>query len=172
MSAAASTAGDAAAAQKKWESDNNVQVVQPDEIYKYDETKYEEFLRSKPWSKECVYAWPCELLPILLFLSSPHYFKTVKISAVALLKLVRLAPPVVPRHWAQFLSQVMHAASGGKIEVMGVLQGKVEHETFVIFDAFALPVEATEVRVNAMAEAYEYMVEYKLMAEEVPSIKM
>jgi len=61
----------------------------------------------------------------------------------------------------------MHAASGGKIEVMGILQGKVEPETFVIFDAFALPVEATEVRVNAMAEAYEYMVEYKLMAEEV-----
>jgi COP9 signalosome complex subunit 5 len=104
MSAAASTAGDAAtAAQKKWESENNVQVVQPDEIYKYDETKYEEFLRSKPWSKD------------------PHYFKQVKISAVALLKLV------------------MHAASGGKIEVMGVMQGKVEHETFVIFELSPFP---------------------------------
>ena len=31
---------------------------------------------------------------------------------------------------------------------------------FVVMDAFALPVEGTETRVNAQAEAYEYMVDF------------
>ena len=31
---------------------------------------------------------------------------------------------------------------------------------FVVIDAFALPVEGTETRVNAQAEAYEYMVDF------------
>ena len=33
-------------------------------------------------------------------------------------------------------------------------------------DTFALPVEATETRVNAQADAYEYMVEYQSMARD------
>ena len=33
-------------------------------------------------------------------------------------------------------------------------------DTFVVLDAFALPVEGTETRVNAQAEAYEYMVDF------------
>lgn len=52
---------------------------------------------------------------------------------------------------------VMHARSGGSIEVMGLMVGKIEHQTFVISDAFRLPVEGTETRVNAHAEATEYM---------------
>lgn len=79
----------------------------------------------------------------------PHYFKHVKISAVSLLKMV------------------MHANSGGSIEVMGSIQGRIENETFIIMDAFALPVEATEVRVNAGAEAYEYMVNYMSSGQRV-----
>lgn len=51
----------------------------------------------------------------------------------------------------------MHARSGGEIEVMGLMVGKIEHETFVITDAFRLPVEGTETRVNAHQEAIEYM---------------
>jgi COP9 signalosome complex subunit 5 len=54
----------------------------------------------------------------------------------------------------------MHAKSGGNIEVMGVMQGKVQGDTFVVIDAFALPVEGTETRVNAAAEANEYMVDF------------
>jgi COP9 signalosome complex subunit 5 len=65
----------------------------------------------------------------------------------------------------------MHARSGGKIEVMGLLQGRVEKDCFIVMDAFALPVEATEVRVNAQAEAYEYMVNYLSMGEEVRSFE-
>lgn len=55
---------------------------------------------------------------------------------------------------------MMHARSGGNIEVMGLMQGKMFNDTMVIMDAFALPVEGTETRVNAQAEAYEYMVDF------------
>jgi len=43
---------------------------------------------------------------------------------------------------------------------MGMLQGKTIDDTFVVLDAFPLPVEGTETRVNAQAEAYEYMVDF------------
>lgn len=54
----------------------------------------------------------------------------------------------------------MHAKSGGNIEIMGMLYGKIQGDTFIVIDAFALPVEGTETRVNAQAEAYEYMVDF------------
>jgi hypothetical protein len=41
-------------AQKRWELENNVQTVDPDLIYKYDEEKHEATVRDKPWSKEYV----------------------------------------------------------------------------------------------------------------------
>lgn len=66
----------------------------------------------------------------------------MRISAVALIKMV------------------MHARSGGDIEVMGLMLGYVEHETFIVTDAIRLPVEGTETRVNAQSEADEYMVKY------------
>ena len=55
---------------------------------------------------------------------------------------------------------VMHARSGGPIEVMGLMQGKIVGETFIVSDAFRLPVEGTETRVNASDEANEYVVQY------------
>ena len=54
----------------------------------------------------------------------------------------------------------MHARSGGTLEVMGLMLGKVDGNTMIVMDAFALPVEGTETRVNAQAAAYEYMAEY------------
>ena len=54
---------------------------------------------------------------------SPHYFKRVKISATALIKIV------------------MHAKRGGDIEVMGLMQGKVKGgrcSFFVISDWLSL----------------------------------
>ncbi|KAF6756372.1 JAB1/Mov34/MPN/PAD-1 ubiquitin protease-domain-containing protein [Ephemerocybe angulata] len=72
----------------------------------------------------------------------PHYFKLCRISAVALIKMV------------------IHARSGVPHEIMGLMQGKVVGDTIVIMDSFALPVQGTETRVNAAAEANEYMVEY------------
>lgn len=82
---------------------------------------------------------------------SPHFFHTVRISAVALIKMV------------------MHARSGGIYEIMGLMQGRVDipNRTLYVMDAFALPVQGTETRVNAQNEAYEYMVEYLEGSKEV-----
>jgi COP9 signalosome complex subunit 5 len=80
---------------------------------------------------------------------SPHYFKHIKISALALLKMV------------------MHSRSGGNLEVMGLLLGKVDGNTMIVMDSFALPVEGTETRVNAQAQAYEYMAAYTEAAKQV-----
>lgn len=49
----------------------------------------------------------------------PHYFKDIQISALALLKMV------------------MHARSGGSLEIMGLLLGKVVENTMVRFTFFA-----------------------------------
>lgn len=61
----------------------------------------------------------------------------------------------------------MHTRSGGNIEVMGLMQGRVQGDTFIVMDSFALPVEGTETRVNALAEAYEYMVTYTDLSNKV-----
>ena len=73
----------------------------------------------------------------------------MKISALALLKMV------------------MHARSGGHLEVMGLMLGKIDGSTMVVMDTFALPVEGTETRVNAQAAAYEYMSTYIESAKQV-----
>ncbi|BFZ54078.1 COP9 signalosome catalytic subunit rri1 [Savitreella phatthalungensis] len=86
--------------------------------------------------------------------SNPRFFTSARISALALVKMTT------------------HARSGGDIEVMGLMQGKVTAEgEFIVLDSFALPVEGTETRVNAGAEAYEYMFQYKTAAEEVGRIE-
>lgn len=72
----------------------------------------------------------------------PHYFKRVRISSIALTRMA------------------IHARSGGSIEVMGVMTGKILDNEFVVMDAYPLPVEGTETRVNAQAEGYEHMVQY------------
>ena len=79
----------------------------------------------------------------------PHYFKDTRVSALALLKMV------------------IHARSGGNLEIMGLLLGKVDGQTMIVMDSFALPVEGTETRVNAHVEAYEYMVTYIANAKQV-----
>jgi COP9 signalosome complex subunit 5 len=52
---------------------------------------------------------------------------------------------------------VSHAVSGGDIEVMGMMIGHIRDHAFVVTDAFPLPVEGTETRVNAHEEGYEHM---------------
>jgi COP9 signalosome complex subunit 5 len=108
------------------ELDNNIKLIDPhrDALYTYVSEEQKKVNNAKPWRHD------------------PKYFKNVRISAVALLKMV------------------MHARSGGDIEVMGLMQGKIEGDTFVVTDAFRLPVEGTETRVNAQDDANEYMVGY------------
>lgn len=64
----------------------------------------------------------------------------------------------------------MHARSGGNIEIMGLMQGKIQGDTMYVMDSFALPVEGTETRVNAQNEAYEYMVSYIEKSKEVNTV--
>ena len=62
---------------------------------------------------------------------------------------------------------VMHTKSGGDIEVMGMMQGKILGNTLWVLDSFALPVEATETRVNASADGNEYMISHTEDSERV-----
>ncbi len=68
------------------------------------------------------------------------------------------------------LKMTMHATRGQPLEVMGLMQGKIDPNdpgTFIVMDSFALPVEGTETRVNAGAEAIEYMGQYVGLSEQV-----
>lgn len=117
---------------KTWELENSIKLVDPnrDALYSYSPEAQKAISSARPWRTD------------------PHYFTSVRISAVALLKMV------------------MHARSGGSIEVMGLMQGKIEANTFIVTDALRLPVEGTETRVNAQDEANEYMVEFLDRARE------
>ncbi|BGP27160.1 COP9 signalosome complex subunit 5 [Rhodotorula toruloides] len=109
-------------AQASFNLANNIQET--DEVFKYDKQGQQDQLKARPWRQD------------------PHHFKKVRISAVALIKMV------------------MHARSGGQYEIMGLMQGKLDGDTFVVMDAFALPVVGTETRVNAANEANEFMIQY------------
>eukprot|EP01001_Neometanema_parovale_P006814 NODE_3156_length_1269_cov_16.990401_g2997_i0.p1 GENE.NODE_3156_length_1269_cov_16.990401_g2997_i0~~NODE_3156_length_1269_cov_16.990401_g2997_i0.p1 ORF type:complete len:345 (+),score=79.73 NODE_3156_length_1269_cov_16.990401_g2997_i0:51-1085(+) len=83
--------------------------------------------------------------------SDNHHFKKVRMSALALLKIQ------------------MHAGAEVKpgkvpLEVMGMLQGKLDGDTFVVLDSFALPIPAGMDRgathVTPGQEGTEYMVNY------------
>jgi len=119
-------------ARKTWELSNNVmEVCSGEEIYRYNKAQEQSIRSAKPWEKD------------------PHFFKDVRVSALALLKMV------------------MHARSGGNLEVMGLLLGKLDANVMVVMDSFALPVEGTETRVNAQAQAFEYMTAYMEAAKQV-----
>lgn len=108
------------------ELDNNIKLVDAkrDALYNYDDQAQKAAAAARPWARDA------------------NYFKHVRISAVALIKMT------------------MHARSGGNLEVMGLMQGYVDNDTFVVTDAFRLPVEGTETRVNVQDDANEYLVEY------------
>ena len=73
--------------------------------------------------------------------NDPRFFKKVKISIMALIKMLN------------------HTLLGGNIEVMGLFQGYfTRHGEFYVMDSLALPVEATETRVNAGQEADNFMI--------------
>jgi COP9 signalosome complex subunit 5 len=93
-------------------------------LFNYDVAEQKQISSARPWKTD------------------PHHFKYVRISAVALVKMVT------------------HARSGGDLEIMGLMLGYVDHETFIITDAVRLPVEGTETRVNAQDEANEYIVQF------------
>ena len=137
MASSSSAAGSSASmARSNFELNNNIIPLSSstlDSIFAYDNEAQRAILRSQPWKTD------------------PHFFVKVRISAVALIKMV------------------MHARSGGIYEIMGLMQGKIDvtNRTLYVMDSFALPVEGTETRVNAQNEAYEYMVQYLDHSKEV-----
>ncbi|CAD6569821.1 MAG: COP9 signalosome catalytic subunit rri1 [Tremellales sp. Tagirdzhanova-0007] len=132
-------------AKKTFELNNQVKVVDAiDDVFRYSRAEERALEEQAPWKDEQVsQVNNC----ILLIGDSPNYFQTVRISAVALIKMVT------------------HARSGGDYEIMGVMYGKVRDHTFWIMDAAALPVQGTETRVNAGNEALEYMVNFQMTNE-------
>ncbi|KAK9075771.1 hypothetical protein SSX86_004100 [Deinandra increscens subsp. villosa] len=66
---------------------------------------------------------------------------------------------------------VVHARSGGTIEVMGLMQGKTDGDAIIVMDDFALPVEGTETRVNNFID-YLYLDLTKAMEDsrKAPSV--
>lgn len=133
-------ASSSSSALKSWTLTNTINEISPhDAIYKFDSEENRKIMREQPWTKD------------------PHYFKSCKISAIALIKMV---VQIVTRVLLLIRLQVIHARSGVPHEIMGLMQGKVVGTSLVIMDSFALPVQGTETRVNAANEANEYMVEY------------
>lgn len=133
---ASTSSASASMARQTFELNNSVIPLSSstlDSIFAYNTEEQRSILRSQPWK------------------SDPHFFRKVRISAVALIKMV------------------MHARSGGIYEIMGLMQGKIDvtNRTLYVMDSFALPVEGTETRVNAQNEAYEYMVQYLDHSREV-----
>eukprot|EP00933_Yihiella_yeosuensis_P011096 TRINITY_DN118138_c0_g1_i1.p1 TRINITY_DN118138_c0_g1~~TRINITY_DN118138_c0_g1_i1.p1 ORF type:complete len:346 (+),score=64.95 TRINITY_DN118138_c0_g1_i1:104-1141(+) len=123
-------------AQKSWEIENQVKKVDDASLYAFDEDEQEAIYQKRPWKED------------------NHFFKAVKMSAVAMIKIV------------------MHAKSGAPIEVMGLMQGKVTSDgVFIIMDAFPLPVEGTETRVNAGAGANEFMVNFTEVGEKIGKVE-
>lgn len=125
-------ASSSSTAQKTWELENQVQIVDDASIYAFDEAEQEAIHEKQPWKED------------------NHFFKAVRMSAVAMIKMV------------------LHAKSGAPIEVMGLMQGKVTTDgQFIIMDAFPLPVEGTETRVNAGASANEFMCVFTETCEKI-----
>lgn len=54
---------------------------------------------------------------------------------------------------------------------MGLMQGYVQGDSIIVTDAFRLPVEGTETRVNAQEEANEYMVEFLQRARDAGQLE-
>jgi COP9 signalosome complex subunit 5 len=103
-----------------------------DYLYKYDEDFDAKLHKSSPWQND------------------PEYFKRCKISSAALLKMILHARKTCTEEYQK---------GSEPIEVMGLMQGKIEDRTFVVVDAFGL-CEGNEVSVQPKDEDYEFIVDY------------
>jgi COP9 signalosome complex subunit 5 len=87
---------------------------------------------------------------------SPKYFSDVKISASATVKMLQ--------HAMRGVEKGMKSENGMPVEVMGLLLGRPSTDSknpnyLVVTDAFPLPVEGVETRVEAGDEAMNFMIE-------------
>jgi len=119
--------------QKKFESTYGIS----DKTYTFDEKKQDILREKATWLKE------------------PNYFKKIKVSALALLKMIL------------HTTSASDSTMGNKLEVMGNLQGYLDEECFIITDSFPLPVQGTEVRVSSGNEALEFTGKYADLTEQM-----
>jgi len=130
MAAAAPTAS-----MKQWEATNDVKTT-TDDWYHYDKKQADALYKDKPWKRD------------------NKYFKEVHMSMIAAIKILMHAKT------GKGKGKYFDADKGNWIEVMGLMQGYVRPNAFVITDTFAIPVEASEVEAVMGDEAAAYMFEY------------
>jgi COP9 signalosome complex subunit 5 len=173
-------AADADAARRRWELENGVAAADPETaaLYAWDADEQRALQAERPWARDPRYfkrsAEGGARLGVPSLSSARRAFRAAGICARG--GLLTRPPPAARRPTAPppahrrsvrvsalaLLKMATHARAGGDIEVMGVMQGKVVGDAFIVLDAFALPVEGTETRVNAAAEGYEYMVAFQV----------
>ncbi|CBJ27075.1 COP9 signalosome complex subunit 5a [Ectocarpus siliculosus] len=106
-----------------------------DSLYSFDEAKLELTRKTKPWMQD------------------PKYFKKVKISPSAAMKMLMHANSGVEKGMA---------AGGKPVEIMGMMLGRPDTETanaLIVTDVFPLPVEGAETKVLADdQEVANYMI--------------
>eukprot|EP00904_Undaria_pinnatifida_P010840 jgi/Undpi1/6887/HiC_scaffold_21.g09363.m1 len=107
-----------------------------DALYSFDEAKLDLIRKTKPWMQD------------------PKYFKKVKISPSAAMKMLMHANSGVEKGMAQ----------GGKpVEIMGMMLGRPDTEmpnALIVTDVFPLPVEGAETKVLADdQEVANYMID-------------
>lgn len=105
-------------------------------------------------SDEKLFTWDQDAMDDLIsnkrpWKTDPHHFKHCKISAVALIKMV------------------MHAQSGGDLEIMGCMQGFPVGETMYVLDVIPLPEEGTETRVSTSDNSMLYLDKHQTVSKDV-----
>jgi len=128
---------DSKTAFKRFELENSFSTA-PDDMYRYDHEAQVAIRESMPWKKD------------------PHYFTHVKVSGIALVKMMM--------HAREGLQKI--PGQGEDYEVMGLLQGKIEANTLIVLDVFGV-LKGNEVRVTAGAADIEYMCQYVATSEKV-----
>jgi COP9 signalosome complex subunit 5 len=138
-------ASSAQTAQKKWELENNVKTT-TNEHYSFDPEQMKQLYKTKPWK------------------SNPRFFTSVKMSALALIKIVMHAQTGRGKRSTFKKGQGTLAADdlvSDWIEVMGMLQGYYAgNGTFVVTDSFAIPADASAVEVSMNSDSEVYIINY------------
>lgn len=128
------------AARKQWELENNVKTT-TDDFYHVDKEKMKVLDKARPWKTQ------------------PNYFTSVRMSALAMIKIVMHAKT------GQGKAGIISDDAGNWVEVMGLLQGHYDEGVFIVTDSFAMPVDASEVECSMNEASQLYMINYCTTSE-------
>jgi COP9 signalosome complex subunit 5 len=125
-----------AASLTAWEQVNAVKPASGDSadaLFSWSADKMKAMYAEKPWKQ------------------APKYFNSVKISALAVLKMAMHAKT------GQGKKGLISSDANNWVEVMGLLQGYFYENTFVVTDSFGVPVEASEVECAMTDRSIQHM---------------